>query len=100
MAQAGVDGAALDERAFALRWTGADAPDRLLLVNLGAELRLDVLPEPLLAPPGAATWAIVWSSEDPRYGGGGTAPLETDGAGWLVPAEAAVLLVARPCDPA
>jgi maltooligosyltrehalose trehalohydrolase len=94
-AQTGVDGATLATRAFVLRWNGdAAGPDRLLLVNLGAELSLDVLPEPLLAPPPALTWDLLWCSEDPRYGGAGTAPVESD-AGWWLPAEAAVLLGAR-----
>ena len=65
--------------------------DRLLIVNLGAELSLTTLPEPLLAPPTAAGWTIRWSSEDPAYGGAGTAPVETDD-GWRIPGQAAVLL--------
>ena len=36
-------------------------------------------PEPLLAPPEDTLWDILWSSEDPRYGGSGTAPPETRG---------------------
>jgi maltooligosyltrehalose trehalohydrolase len=93
-AQAGVDGATLGEQAFVLRWSGDPAPDRLLLVNLGPELSLDVLAEPLLAPPPALTWDLLWSSEDPRYGGTGMAPIES-GTGWRLPPEAAVLLGAR-----
>jgi maltooligosyltrehalose trehalohydrolase len=97
-AQAGVDGAVLGERAFALRWTGDGTTlDRLLLVNLGPELLLDVLPEPLLAPVPGTTWDVVWSSEDPRYGGSGTTPIDGE-AGWRVPPEAAVLLAARRLD--
>ena len=92
--QAGVDGATLDAQAFVLRWSGDISPDRLLLVNLGAELLLDVLPEPLLAHPPGLAWDLLWSSEDPRYGGAGTTPIESD-AGWRLPPEAAVLLGAR-----
>jgi maltooligosyltrehalose trehalohydrolase len=95
-AERGIDGAVLGEQALVLRWSGDAGSDRLLLVNLGPELLLDVVPEPLLAPPPAARWDVLWSSDDPRYGGPGTAPIETD-AGWRLPAEAAVLLgAARP----
>ena len=39
-------------------------------------------------------WEVAWSSEDPRYGGGGTPPLDSE-ENWHLPAEAAVLLVSR-----
>jgi maltooligosyltrehalose trehalohydrolase len=48
-------------------------------------------PEPLLAPPEGLTWSRLWSSEEPRYGGSGHAPIETDD-GWHIPGEAAVVL--------
>ena len=39
-------------------------------MNLGVELRLEVAAEPLLAPPAEERrWQVLWSSEDPRYGG-------------------------------
>ncbi len=92
--QAGVDGAVLGDRAFLLRLSSELQPDRLLLVNLGPDLALDVVPEPLLAPPAGMGWEVRWSSEDPRYGGTGMAPLESD-LGWRLPAESAVLVDAR-----
>ena len=49
--------------------------DRLLLVNLGTDLTLAPMPEPLLAPLEDRAWQILWSSEQPAYGGGGTPPL-------------------------
>jgi maltooligosyltrehalose trehalohydrolase len=85
-----VSGAVLSDEAFVLRYF-ATGGDRLLLVNLGRDLRLDVLPEPLLAAPREGAWTIAWSSEDLAYGGGGVAPLETDD-GWLLPARATVVL--------
>jgi maltooligosyltrehalose trehalohydrolase len=94
-AQPAVDGAVLADTAFVLRWGGTVESDRLLLVNLGPERLLDVLSEPLLAPPAGTVWDVRWSSEDPRYGGPGVAPIDSD-AGWRLPAEAAVLLAARP----
>jgi maltooligosyltrehalose trehalohydrolase len=36
-------------------------------------------------------WQLLWSSEDPRYGGGGTAPLE-DEENWHIPGHVAVVL--------
>jgi maltooligosyltrehalose trehalohydrolase len=87
----GVDGAVLGAQAFALRFFADGGADRLLLVNLGRDLHLDPAPEPLLAAPEGKRWAIVWSSEDPRYGGAGTAPVETDD-NWRIPGEAAVVL--------
>jgi maltooligosyltrehalose trehalohydrolase len=55
-----VGGAVLSDEAFLLRW-----PERLLIINLGRDLHLDVADEPLLAPPLHATWAVAWSSEAP-----------------------------------
>jgi maltooligosyltrehalose trehalohydrolase len=86
-----VAGAVLGPRALVLRYFGAEN-DRLLLVNLGGEQRLDPAPEPLLAPPRGQRWRLLWSSEDPRYGGGGTVPAETDEEGWRIPGRAAVVL--------
>jgi maltooligosyltrehalose trehalohydrolase len=85
-----VDGAVLGEEAFVLRYFSA-AGDRLLLVNLGHDLRLNPSPEPLLAPLEGKGWRVLWSSEGQEYGGGGTPPLEIQG-GWMIPGEAAVLM--------
>ncbi len=87
------EGAVLARRALALRYPGAEGNDRLLIANLGTERILDVAPEPILAPPPHAEWRILWSSEDPAYGGWGTPPLET-GEGWRLPAWTTVLLAA------
>ena len=76
-----------------------DGDDRLLLVNLGRDLHLDPAPEPLLAPPEGRRWSVLWSSEDPRYGGGGTVPPETED-NWRIPGEAAVVLVPMVSDSA
>jgi maltooligosyltrehalose trehalohydrolase len=87
----GLDGAVLGPEAFVLRFFGVQADDRLLVVNLGRDLPLHPAPEPLLAPPEGMVWKILWSSEDPRYDGGGTAPLEGED-GWQLPGHAAVVL--------
>lgn len=86
----GVDGAVLGPEAFVLRFFAADGDDRLLLVNLGPDLQLGTMPEPLLAPVKGGAWKILWSSEDPRYGGRGTPPLGQEG--WRLPGHAALVL--------
>jgi maltooligosyltrehalose trehalohydrolase len=84
----------LGPESFVLRYfvdAGEDEGDRLLVVNLGRELHLEPVCEPLLAAPPGARWETLWSSEDPRYGGGGTGPIDTE-RGWRVPGHAAVAL--------
>jgi maltooligosyltrehalose trehalohydrolase len=102
----GLDGAVLSPQAFVLRFFGDDGDDRLLLVNLGVDLHLDPAPEPLLAPPADSGWTAQWSSEDPKYGGSGTAPLDSHSGwdiqpkgpavvtedNWRIPGHAAVLM--------
>ena len=89
-----VDGATIGERAWLLRYFGAPG-DRLLLVNLGADLTLAPMPEPLLAPPEDRAWDVLWSSELACYGGGGVPALYRDGALHL-PGDSAMLLVPGP----
>jgi len=86
-----LDGAVLGADAFLLRWFDPEAGDRLLVVNFGDEAELRPAPEPLLAPPEGRRWKLLWSSEDPRYGGFGIVDPHTD-TGWIVPGESAVLL--------
>jgi maltooligosyltrehalose trehalohydrolase len=93
----GADGAVLGERALVLRWRAA-AGERLLLVNLGAELDFRPAPEPLLAPPADQRWQPAWSSDDIAYGGPGIAPVQQDG-GWRLPGASATLLHAVPLHP-
>ena len=90
-----VDGAVLAHEAFILRYFTPDSGDRLLLVNLGVDLNLEPAPEPLLAPPEDRIWEALWSSEDPRYGGRGTAPLDS-AVGWRIPGHSAVVLRPAP----
>jgi maltooligosyltrehalose trehalohydrolase len=87
----GLDGAVLAAEAFVLRFSGADAGDRLLLVNLGRGLTLGFAAEPLLAPPDGKVWALAWSSEHPDYGGSGTPDVDT-ATGWRIPPHAAVVM--------
>jgi maltooligosyltrehalose trehalohydrolase len=84
----GVDGAILGASAFVLRFFGQDAQDRLLFVNLGTDLMIAPVAEPLLAPRAGAVWQLLWSSESPRYGGSGTDPRIIE-KGWHICGQAA-----------
>jgi maltooligosyltrehalose trehalohydrolase len=86
------DGAVLGPEAFVLRFFGKDNDDRLLLVNLGTDLPLEIAPEPLLAPVAGEHWQLVWSSEAVSYGGCGLLEVETEEGNWRISGQAAVLL--------
>ena len=88
----GVDGAVLSESAFVLRYFAEDGADRLVGVNLGRTLPLVPAPEPLLAPPPGMRWTTLWTTEQPRYGGVATPPVETPRGGWQLPGESLVVL--------
>jgi maltooligosyltrehalose trehalohydrolase len=86
------DGAVLGPEAFVVRFFSEGfRDDRLLVVNFGIEQRLSSAPYPLLGPPENRVWTVQWSTEDPKYGGSGTPELDTE-AGWVIPAQAAVVL--------
>jgi maltooligosyltrehalose trehalohydrolase len=88
----GMDGAVLSASAFVLRFFGeVPGDDRIIVVNLGADVTLARAPEPFLAPPGNSMWEELWSSEDVRYGGGGSPAIEREGI-WNLPGESAVAL--------
>jgi maltooligosyltrehalose trehalohydrolase len=89
------DGAVLSTGALALRYFGGADGDRLLLVNLGGDLDMRPIPEPLLAPPTDSHWIVQWSSESVRYGGQGTPALNPHSSLHL-PGETAVLLRSEP----
>ncbi|MFL6195325.1 MAG: malto-oligosyltrehalose trehalohydrolase [Thermoanaerobaculia bacterium] len=91
-----LDGAVLGPEAFLLRYFADDAGDRLLLVNLGLDLDLEPVPEPLLAPLKGFRWKMRWSSEEPRYGGNGAPPPEDEEGCWRLPGQAAVVMGLEP----
>ncbi|HEX2151051.1 MAG TPA: malto-oligosyltrehalose trehalohydrolase, partial [Stellaceae bacterium] len=100
-----VDGAVIGERAWVLRFFAEDSAegaagnaDRLLVVNLGLDLTLAPMPEPLLAPLEDHAWQILWSSEQPTYGGSGTPPLYRDGV-LHIAGESALVLQPGPLTP-
>jgi maltooligosyltrehalose trehalohydrolase len=89
-----IDGAVLSSDAFLLRFYGPDGDDRLLLMNLGSDFAPPFVSEPLMAPPERRAWQVLWSSEDPAYGGFGVRLPEVDGL-WNLPGHAAIVLAAR-----
>jgi len=91
----GVDGAVLGTQAFVLRFFDRrGSGDRILLVNLGSDLPLSPVPEPLLAPPEGMEWELLWASEHPRYGGQGVRPFHADER-WVLTGHSAVVLKAK-----
>ncbi len=92
--QGGVEGAVLSDRALVLRFFG-DGTDRLLMVNFGADLFFAPVPEPLLAPPRRQDWELIFSTEDPQYGGAGLAEIRLTG-GWQIPADSALVFASIP----
>jgi maltooligosyltrehalose trehalohydrolase len=88
----GVDGAVLGPE-LSSYGSSASRADRLLVVNLGADLAINPAPEPLLASP--AEPAGRRRRQQHGYGGAGIAPVETR-QNWHIPGHAAVLLEPQP----
>ncbi len=85
-----IDGAVLSPHAFALRYFEETGYDRLVVINLGADLHFVPAPEPLLAPRPDGYWVLLWSSDHPQYEGPGVVnPLTAEG--WHIPAESATV---------
>ena len=86
-----LDGAVLSERALVIRFFGDGGDDRLFLINVGGDLAYNPAPEPLLAPPTGRSWRLLWSSDDPAYGGPGVVHPCSDHR-WVIPSNSAALL--------
>jgi maltooligosyltrehalose trehalohydrolase len=84
-----IQGAVNGAESFVLRWYGDDDDDRLILVNLGRDFDWHPVTDPIMAPPALRQWTVLWSSEDPQYGGMGTPRF--DNKNWPVPGHAAVV---------
>jgi len=91
---AGVHAFAIHPDCLAVRFL-VEGDTRLLIVNFGVSLSKPAIAHPLIAPPAATRWQILWSSDAPCYGGGGTPELDTP-EGWRIPGEAAVVLCPQP----
>jgi maltooligosyltrehalose trehalohydrolase len=87
--------AALSPKCLAVRFEGEAGAARLVIANFGSDLPLAVLPPPFCTPQEGSIWQTMWHSNAQRYGGPGPEPLETK-SGWLLPAEATVVLQAVP----
>ncbi len=85
------DGAVIGPDAFVLRFFEKHGDDRLMIVNFGRDINRKSFPEPLVAPPRGRRWEVLWSSEEPDYGGTGTAEFETE-KGWHLPANTLLVL--------
>jgi maltooligosyltrehalose trehalohydrolase len=83
-------GASLGQRAFLLRFFHPSG-DRLIVVNLGDDLKLDPAPEPLLAPRSGRTWRQVLTSSAVKYGGKGYGEPHDNGA-WFLTAQSTSVL--------
>jgi maltooligosyltrehalose trehalohydrolase len=83
-------GAIVAPGVFLIRYLGGDKGDRLIVTNLERDRCLLPASEPLLAPPADTHWDVLWSSENPVYGGGGTPPVETEGE-WVMPGCATIV---------
>ena len=67
---------AIVDRTLALRFEGATSPlDRLLVVNLDADVNLATLSDPIVAPPAEHQWGLRWCSDEAKYGGSGVAAI-------------------------
>ena len=73
----GVDGAVLGDQAFVLRYFLDDGMDRLLVVNFGRDLHLRPARSRCWPRRSERRWAVALHTEDPKYGGGGTGPIDT-----------------------
>lgn len=87
----GVDGFVLSDQAWGLRFFAGGEDDRLLLVNLGRDLALPSIADPLAAPPEGCDWRVEWSSEHPAYDGAGVRALSPERR-WTLSGESAVVL--------
>jgi len=85
-----VDGAVLGDQALFLRYLTEDGDDRLLFINLGHDRHMNIIPDPLVAPPAGRHWQSIWSSEHPDYGGSGRYASDMSKF-WILPGHSALL---------
>jgi maltooligosyltrehalose trehalohydrolase len=88
-----IEGAVIGPEAFLLRWFDEENDDRLAAFNLGRDIDFSGIAEPLIATPPRRGWDVLWSSEEPEYGGTGT-PAFSD-KNWHLPGHTAVIFRAK-----
>jgi maltooligosyltrehalose trehalohydrolase len=86
-------GSVLAERVLALRFL-CDDGDRLLVMNLGGDLELLPIAEPLVAPPAHVVWQTLFCSEDVKYGGSGFGSPWSAGK-FMLPARSTLLFTVK-----
>ncbi|KKC32604.1 malto-oligosyltrehalose trehalohydrolase [Devosia psychrophila] len=87
-----IDGAVIGDAALLMRYFTPDpAGHRLLLLNLGRDLPIGAVAEPLLAPADGHRWTLAWSSEHPDYDGAGQRPMDPKEF-WILPSDCAIVL--------
>ncbi len=89
-----IEGAVIGPEAFLLRWFDDDNEDRLAAFNLGRDIDFNGIAEPLVATPPDRRWDVLWSSEEPDYGGTGTPAF--DDKNWHLPGHTAVVFRTKP----
>jgi maltooligosyltrehalose trehalohydrolase len=91
-----IDGAVIGDAALLMRYrTSTPDQDLMLMLNLGRDLQLGVVAEPLLAPPDGHGWQLHWSSEHPEYDGAGRRPADPERF-WILPGDCALLFRSEP----
>lgn len=89
-----VDGAVIADHSFIVRWFDPGGADRLMVVNLRDRYNAQPAPEPLLAAPDQKRWSVLLSTDHPRYGGWGIAPIGHTKSSWWIAGESAAILAA------
>lgn len=87
-----LEGAVIAPQAFVLRYLLHDGQDRLLVVNLGSDLHLRTIPEPLLGVPRDCRWHPLLSTDNWSYGGNGMVPIQPEGKDWVIPGLSATFM--------
>jgi maltooligosyltrehalose trehalohydrolase len=72
-------GTVVDDTAFVVRFATGTGHDRLLAVSLRTSFDAGVLADPLVAPLEGKSWRVVFTTDEPKYGGLGRAPVTGDG---------------------
>lgn len=84
-----VESSAPTDEVLLIRYVGRSS-GRLLVVNLGDDYT-SPMNDPLYAPRPGSSWSVLWSSEQPQYGGHGDV-LRPEAGPWLIRAASAALL--------
>jgi maltooligosyltrehalose trehalohydrolase len=94
-----IDGAVIGPHALILRYFAEDGADeRLVAANLGPDLPIRSIADPLAAPPAGFEWWLIWSTEDPRYGVEGQREIGTRER-WTLSADTVLVFAPRPKRP-